>query len=133
MRAGFSYKITVNTNNIPVAFVIGQWGTYADLGINDEYSQFTKYGITGKITLITPHKSGMLYIADNNQTSLKILNITSNNPWGIIKVPTFKINETNENEFIRLVQTTDSPFVEFCRNHTHFVFLVFTVLESKFF
>ncbi|WP_310622582.1 hypothetical protein [Spiroplasma citri] len=75
MRAGFSYKITVNTNNIPVAFVIGQWGTYADLGINDEYSQFTKYGITGKITLITPHKSGMLYIADNNQTSLKILNI----------------------------------------------------------
>lgn len=117
LRAGFSYKITVNTNNIPVAFVIGQWGTYADLGINDEYSQFTKYGITGEITLITPHKSGMLYIADNNQTSLKILNITSNNPWGIIKVPTFKINETNENEFIRLVQTTDSPFVEFISKH----------------
>ncbi|PQP78134.1 hypothetical protein C6B38_07990 [Spiroplasma sp. ChiS] len=59
----------------------------------------------------------MLYIVDNNQTSLKILNITSNNPWGIIKVPTFKINETNENEFIRLVQTTDSPFVEFISKH----------------
>ncbi|WP_424527266.1 hypothetical protein [Spiroplasma endosymbiont of Glossina fuscipes fuscipes] len=80
---------------------------------------FSEYQISSNSQEISfiAKKSGVLYVADNNQTNLQIVNVAGDNPEDVIKIPTFKVNETNEKEFEKETKTTNSPFVEFVSKH----------------
>lgn len=43
--------------------------------------------------------------------------MTVENSNAVIKMPTFKINKSNQYDFINDVLNTNSPFVEFVSNH----------------
>lgn len=51
--------------------------------------------------------SGVLYIEDSNQTDFRVIYIVTKNPDNFIKIPTFKVNETNKTEFIKQIRTTN--------------------------
>ena len=118
------YKIILNrrvtddeAKNVKLS--IGQWGKYANAMLQQDDNTFSEYQISSnsqEISFIAKN-SGVLYVADNNQTNLQIVNVAGDNPEDVIKIPTFKVNETNEKEFEKETKTTNSPFVEFVSKH----------------
>ncbi|WP_338987439.1 M60 family metallopeptidase [Spiroplasma endosymbiont of Dasysyrphus albostriatus] len=102
-----------------IKLTIGQWGNYKNLN-NNKNNVFQNIEILNNKNILEfkTNIEGVLYINDNNQTDLYIKNIKSvHEIKNIIKIPTFKINETDQDEFITQVIETNSPFVEFVSKH----------------
>ncbi len=97
---------------------VGQWGKYKNINQNRE-DVFKHILIPAKANFVTFYlkTNGVLYLADNNLTDLQVTSVTAENSNPVIKMPTFKINESNQNDFINDVLNTSSPFVEFVSNH----------------
>ncbi|WHQ36965.1 M60 family metallopeptidase [Spiroplasma sp. SV19] len=97
---------------------IGQWGQYKNINQNKN-NVFSHFVIPTKSNFITFYlnTAGVLYLADNNQTDLQVTSVRAEKPNAVIKMPTFKINQSNQTDFINDVLNTNSPFVEFVSNH----------------
>ncbi len=114
-----SYTVTLNRSLMDnelgkIKFSIGQWGKYKNINENRE-DVFMEILISIKTNIVTFSLkiNGVLYLADNNQTNLRVTSVVAEKHNGIIKIPTFKVNKTDQTEFIEQVKTTKSPFVEF--------------------
>ncbi|WHQ36924.1 M60 family metallopeptidase [Spiroplasma sp. SV19] len=123
MQAKNTYTVIFNRNltddelgNIKLS--IGQWGQYKNINKNKN-NVFSDFVISTKSNFITFYLStaGVLYLVDSNQTDLQVIGVRSEEPEGAIKIPTFKVNKTNQTEFIKQVKTTRSSFVEFVSNY----------------
>ncbi|WP_253301327.1 hypothetical protein [Spiroplasma endosymbiont of Phyllotreta cruciferae] len=94
---------------------IGQWGKYKNINENRE-DVFIEVLISTKTNIVTFSLkiNWVLYLADNNQTNLRVTSVIAEKHNGIIKIPTFKVNKTDQTEFIEQVKTTKSPFCWIC-------------------
>ncbi|AOX43518.1 hypothetical protein S100390_v1c01750 [Spiroplasma sp. NBRC 100390] len=117
LEAGIKYEIIINKNEYltNIFFRVGQWGKYKNINNGHEY--FESFLVIGETSIVIPEYSGVLYIEDNNQTDLEVIDIVTDDSEEFIKIPTFKINETDQTEFITQIKTTKSPFVEFVSKH----------------
>lgn len=104
-------KVTITFSNVGNKFsiFIGQWGIYAYLNAGQSLSP-KEYQLTNEINTITSDTEGMLYLS--NKTEDKSFQVQVNVEAGI-NVPTFKVDETSNKNFLeQLQQWSDSPFVE---------------------
>ncbi|MBW3057926.1 M60 family metallopeptidase [Spiroplasma poulsonii] len=123
LQANNTYTVTLNrdlTDNElgQIKLSIGQWGQYKKINENKN-SVFSHFVIPTKANFITFYleTDGVLYLADNNLTDLQVTSVTVENSNAVIKMPTFKINKSNQYDFINDVLNTNSPFIEFVSNH----------------
>ncbi|WP_338964392.1 MULTISPECIES: M60 family metallopeptidase [unclassified Spiroplasma] len=124
LKEGIAYEITLNRKVTAdeadiVKLTVGQWGQYKNPMINQTEDNFSNYEISkdSKKVSLTAENPGVLYVNDSNQTNLRVTNITTQNQNDIIKIPTFKLNKSNQNNFINDVLKTNSPLVEFVSDH----------------
>lgn len=75
-------------------------------------------------------KDGPLYIVDSNMTDLQIVMINEYSNNLVMKIPTFKLFETNQNEFVKEIIMTNLPFVELVSKH--FFATIHTKIFSQF-
>ena len=123
LQGKHTYTVTLNrdltTNELgQIKLSIGQWGQYKNINQNRK-DVFTNILIPTKANFVTFYleTDGVLYLADNNLTDLQVTNVTAEDFNTVVKVPTFKVNKTDQNDFINDVLSTNSPFVEFVSKH----------------
>ncbi|WP_342275855.1 M60 family metallopeptidase [Spiroplasma endosymbiont of Nebria brevicollis] len=88
---------------------IGQWGDYANLNHGQSLSP-KEYQLTPETNIIISETEGMLYLS--NKTEDKSFQVQVNVEAGI-NVPTFKVDETSNQNFLeQLQQWSETLFVE---------------------
>lgn len=99
---------------------IGQWGPYQNINdgktLNPE-----KIILNSGINVFIPSQDGMLYISNQNPIIDFPVIIDVENG---IEVPTFKVNETTNEEFNQKLNETSSPFVELIGNNVFGTFQI---------